>query len=544
MKKLISKMTVAAGMVVAVSTMSVAQNNLGADCGCPTVSSRPIKNLGLYADVNGDLVAANTILYCDTVYTIGAPGNVAQKIYVPNGKTLTVNPGTVVKVYDTNVNSAASSIIVTRGGKINATGSPTCGIVFTSILDNMDGTHPIGNRGEWGGVVVMGRAQVNRIGATGGGGVNTANGEMFMEGLSNSDTRSIFGGGLAYDNNDNSGILKFVSIRFAGVAIAADTELNGLSLGAVGSGTTIENIEVISNDDDGIEFWGGTVNVKYLNVMFVNDDGYDFDLNYDGKLQFLFGLKAPAAIASGGESGFEWDGDEGSNTFYNNFSQASTGWRSHPVVYNATMIGNGSNTSATGTGFTPGNPFGVSFKADAEGEVYNSIFTGFRGGVNMRTASSDSSKLNYDAGLIKVACNHFLGCTFPASTENVQFTGADSVKFFTTDNNVNTNSVAGFDYTFAITSSSSNPVTNNIVVVPTSNISTVCTPPVDGFFTPANFRGAFEAGKKPWLNKWAYTSIVNVTPGLVPCPTDLTGDGVTNTSDFLVFVAQFNLTCN
>ena len=542
MKKLILKMTTAAAMLVAMSNVSNAQNNLGADCGCPTVSSRPVVNLGLRADVNGNLTDVNTILYCDTIYTIGAAGNVAQKIYVSSGKTLTVNPGTVVKTYDTNVNSAASSLVVTRGGKINAAGSPTCGIVFTSILDNMDGTHPIGNRGEWGGVVVMGNAQVNRIAQTGAP-TSTLDGEMFMEGLPVGDARSIYGGGATYNNNDNSGVVKYVSIRFAGVTIAANVELNGLSLGAVGSGTTIENIEIISNDDDGIEYWGGTVNVKYVKLMFVNDDGYDIDLNYDGKMQFLFALKAPAAIASGGESGFEWDGDEGTSTFYNNFSQASTGWRSHPVVYNATIIGNGSNTAATGTGTTTGNPFGISFKADAEGEIYNSIFTGFRGGVNMQ-AGSDSSKINYDLGLIKIGCNHFVGCTFPASAANVQLSGADSVKFFTTDNNVNTNSIADFDYSFAITSSATNPVTDNIDVVPSSNLSTVCTPPSDGFFTPANFRGAFEAGKKPWLNKWAYTSIVNVTPGLAPCPTDFTGDGVTNTSDFLIFVAQFNLSCN
>ena len=178
MKKLILKMTTAAAMLVAMSNVSNAQNNLGADCGCPTVSSRPVVNLGLRADVNGNLTDVNTILYCDTVYTIGAAGNVAQKIYVSSGKTLTVNPGTVVKTYDTNVNSAASSLVVTRGGKINAAGSPTCGIVFTSILDNMDGTHPIGNRGEWGGVVIMGNAQVNRIANPAG--VTTQNGEMFM----------------------------------------------------------------------------------------------------------------------------------------------------------------------------------------------------------------------------------------------------------------------------------------------------------------------------------------------------------------------------
>ena len=543
MKKLIAQFAVAAGMVVAACSTASAQVNLGADCGCPTVSTRPVKDLGLYCDANGNLLA-NTTLYCDTIYTIGAPAT-AQKIWVGAGKTLTIKPGTVIKTYDTPVNTAASTLIITRDGKINAEGSPTCPIVLTSSADALDGTHPIGGRGEWGGLVIMGRAQVNRIGvAASGTSVGCANGEMFMEGLSQLDSRSIFGGGLAYNNADNSGILKYVSVRYAGVPVATDVELNGISLGAVGSGTTIENIEVISNDDDAIEFWGGTVNVKYANFMFVNDDGYDMDLNYDGKMQFLFGVKAPASIASGGESGFEWDGDETTNTFYDNFSAASRGWRSHPVVYNATIIGNGSNTGATGTGTVPGNPFGISFKSDAEGEIYNSIITGFRGGVNMRTASGDSTKINYDLGLVKVGCNHFVGCTFPASAENVQFTGADSIKFFTTDLNVNTNSISGFDYIFNVTSGNPNSVTDNIDVVPDANISTLCTPPNDGFFKAANYRGAFEAGKKPWLNNWAYTSVLSVIPGLKPCPTDLSGDGVTNTTDFLIFVAQFNLSCN
>ena len=535
MKKMTNRFLTALLISAASFTTASAQSNLGADCGCPPVASRPTKNVSIITDANGNLTSSY-YMFCDTTYILN------EKMWVANGVTLTIAPGTVIKGAITGVNVPQNSLIITRGGKLIADGTQTCPIVFTSANDPLNGTYPVGTRGDWGGVQILGRAQLARIGSTFGT-TTTTNGEWVMEGLNN-DSRSIFGGGTSPINNDNSGILRYVSIRHAGGATAANTELNGLSLGAVGSGTIIENVEVVANDDDGIEWWGGTVNGKYLSNLFVNDDGFDIDLDFDGKLQFLFGLKAPASIYSGGESGFEWDGDEGTSTWFGGYSSAVSTWRSHPVVYNATIIGNGSTVSATGTGFTTGNPFGVSFKSKAEGEIYNSIFTGFNAAFNMQ-AGTDSSKLLYDQNLIKIGCNHVIPNSkgISATAANVTFTGADSVRFFGTDQNASVASIAGFDASFAI-NGTTNQVTDNIDVVPGSNIATTCTPPADGFFTPANYRGAFEAGKKGWLNKWAYTSVVNIVPGLAPCPTDLNSDGVTNTSDFLLFVAQFNLSCN
>lgn len=532
---MIAKIAVAAGMVVAAGTTGFAQNNLGSDCGCPAVNTRPTRNLSFYTDVDGNQIPNNLYLSCDTTYILN------DKIWVGNGKSITIAPGTVVKGVVTGPGVNQNSLIIMRGGKIFANGTSTCPIVFTSNNDNLSGSYPIGTRGDWGGIQILGRAQLARLGGVAiAGGGTTANGEWIMEGLA-ADPRSVFGGGASPINDDNSGVMRYVSIRHAGGSVAANVELNGLSLGAVGSGTTIENIEVVSNDDDGIEWWGGTVNGRYLNFMFLNDDGYDIDMDYDGKLQFLFGVKAPVAVASGGESGFEWDGDEGSSTWFGTYTSAVSTIKSHPVVYNATIIANGSNTGASGTGTTTGNPFGISMKSDAEGEVYNSIFTGFRGGVNLQ-GGADSSYVNWINNLVRIECNHWVGCTFPGSNTNVQFTGSDSTKFFAAGN-VNTNSIPGFDYSFDI-NGTTNAVTNNIDVVPNSNLTTTCTPPADGFFTPANYRGAFEAGKKPWLNKWAYTQVISVIPGLAPCPTDFNGDGITNTTDFLTFVSQFNLSCN
>lgn len=538
MKNMIAKIAVAAGMVVAAGTTGFAQSNLGADCGCPAVASRPTRNLSFYADANGNQVPTNLYLSCDTTYILDS------KLWVGSGKTITIAPGTVVKGAVSGANVPQNSLVIMIGGKIFASGTNTCPIVFTSINDNLNGAYPIGTRADWGGIQILGSAQLARIGGVAiAGGGTTVNGTWLMEGL-NADPRSVFGGGSTPNNNDNSGVLRYVSIRHAGGAIAANVELNGLSLGAVGSGTIIENLEIVSNDDDGIEWWGGTVNGKYLNFMFLNDDGYDLDMDYDGKLQFLFGVKAPASIAPGGESGFEWDGDEGTSTWFGGYTSAVSTWRSHPVVYNATIIGNNATASATGTGTTTGNPFGVSFKSKAEGEIYSSIFTGFNAAFNLQS-STDSSKFLYDQNLIKIACNTVIPNAngISATVANVAITGADSVRFFGTDNNSRVASIAGFDASFNI-NGTTNAVSDNIDVVPNANIATTCTPPADGFFAPANYRGAFEAGKKPWLNKWAYTQVINVIPGLAPCPTDFNGDGITNTTDFLTFVSNFNLSCN
>ena len=537
MKKTLAQLAAAAGMVVVAATTGLAQNNLGSDCGCPQVSSRPTKNLSTYCDVNGNL-NTSTYLFCDTTYIVDT------KVWVGAGKTLTVAPGTVVKGALTAVNTPQNSIVVMIGGKLVAEGTTTCPIVFTSANDPVNGTYPVGTRGDWGGIQMLGKAQLNRIAGTYGSTVCTA-GQWVMEGLNN-DARSIFGGGLTPDNHDNSGVLRYVSIRHAGGAVAANVELNGLSLGAVGDGTILENLEIISNDDDAIEFWGGTVNVKYTAAMFVNDDNFDMDDDYDGKMQFLFALKAPYSVASGGEAGFEWDGDDAALSAYGMYPSAVSTARSHPVIYNATVIGNFTTTGATGTGTTTGNPFGVSAKSDAEGEIYNSIFAGFNSAFNLQNnGTSDSSKVFYDQGLFKIACNTYIpdAVGFGASAQNVVFSGADSTKFFTTDNNIKATTIPGFDATFAI-NGTTNAVSDNIDVTPSPALTTSCFPAADGFFTPVNYRGAFDATKKPWLNKWALTSVINIIPGLSPCPTDLNADGFTNTSDFLIFVAQFNLACN
>ena len=176
-------------------------------------------------------------------------------VFVNDGVTLTIEPGTVIRGDKTS----KATLIVSQGGKLVANGTVAEPIVFTS-------NQPVGSRaaGDWGGVILLGKAPINPIGGTA-----TIEGGV---GLS-----AVYGG---TDANDNSGSLQYVRIEFPGVAYATDNEINGLTLGGVGSGTTIDNIEVIYSGDDSYEWFGGTVNCKHLIAIAGVDDDFDTDFGY------------------------------------------------------------------------------------------------------------------------------------------------------------------------------------------------------------------------------------------------------------------------
>lgn len=523
---------------------SMAQSNLGADCGCPTpVSSRPTVALSTLAvsggATDGDLIANSTVLTCDKTWILD------KKIYVPDGKSLTIQAGTVIKGVDTiTIPANAVALVVSRGGKIFANGTPTCQIVFTANSDNLSGTYGIANRGKWGGVVVCGRAVNNIVSCNtlyGG-----SPGVAFPEGFSAANPRILYGGS---DNDDNSGIMRYVSIRHAGAVISAGNELNGLTLGSVGRGTTVEYIEVVSNDDDGVEVFGGTVNLKYISTMFLADDGLDWDHGWVGKAQFIFNLQADSITAPSGDNGFEADATDQKNN--------SATPRSHPVVYNATMIGSGKRLNvADNSGHNA-----INAKELTEGEIYNSVFANFNSGLNMTKSLGSSSACgshlteaydNWIAGSLKIQCNTFFMMN---DANNARFlvldnslasvTPADVAKF-DTDGNLRptgTAPIPGFDHVWAM-NSSTNVVSDKFDAVPNPALSTTCTPPNDGFFVNANYRGAFASTGKPWLSPWAYATVLGVTSNLQPCPTDINGDGITNNADFLILLGQFNQSCN
>jgi hypothetical protein len=555
-KKQIRKM-IAAALTVAAFAPSFAQTNLGAACGCPPVASRPTVLLSTLATSggagDGELIANSVILDCSTTWILD------KKIYVKNGSTLTINPGTVIKGRYEALPANATTLTVERGGKIFAAGTPDCQIVFTAEADNLDGTYPIANRGKWGGICIAGRATNNLTLAANGpfqagvgdGRIAVANGLGTFEGFASSNYKDQFGQNLTlgevFDDNDNSGVLKYVSIRHSGAILQVGGELNGLSLGSVGRGTTIDHIEIISNDDDGIEFWGGTVNIKYASILFGNDDMFDWDDGYTGKAQFVFGMKTDNTAALDSDNGFECDADD---------QKSNLTPRSHPIIYNTTMIGNSKTTITSDNSSIAA----INAKELTEGEIYNSLFAYFKNGLNLvkslgtRTGSSEAYHNWANTGgngsqSLKVKCNTFVGVTNPITVGSnaANVIASDNTQFTTTDLNtiVVGNTLLGFDYTFTA-NNNTNVVSVRPDVTPNPALSTAGCPtaPVDGFFSAAPYRGAFASSGKNWLSEWSYASILAVAGGLQSCPTDINVDGVTDNVDFLLLVGQFGQSCN
>jgi len=535
MKKSITKFAVAASLALTAVSPSFGQTTVGASCGCPPVGSRTVVNLSSLSDGNGNLNATNTVLTCDKLYKID------NQIYVGPGQTLTINPGTVLKGIDTGNPLTANVLVVSRGGKINAAGTQECPIIFTADADALNGTYPLSNRGKWGGVVVLGKAKNNLINTNAFAAYPTivdSSGLGFVEGIPGSDPRNIYGATAGNEvNNDNSGVLSYISIRHAGATIGTNNELNGLALASVGNGTKVDHIEIIANDDDGIEFFGGTVDIKYATVFCNNDDAFDWDLGWNGRAQFIYVLKADNATYSGGDNGIEADGDD---------DKKNPSYMSHPFIYNATFIGNGFNSTPTaGSG-----AFGINAKERTEGEIYNSIFANYRSGLNLvktlgTRPGTVESYHNWIAGSFKVNNCTFVGntalLTVGGSAANVL--ASDSVKFFA-DGNVNAASLPGFDFTLAL-NGTTNAVSDKVDPTPNPALASSITPPVDQFFANVNYRGAFPSdGSKSWLSDWANASAIGATAGLTSCPTDINGDGITNNADFLQLVNKFNQTCN
>ena len=222
------------------------------------------------------------------------------RVTVTNQATLTIDPGTIIKA-NPGQEANASVLIIARGAKIIANGNANQPIIFTSSTDNIElgqtaGTNLTENdRGLWGGVIVLGNARASLSGdAT----------ENQIEGIPASDTNGLYGGN---NDADNSGVLNYISIRHGGTLIGEGNEINGLTLGGVGSGTTVSNIEVVANVDDGIEWFGGAVNVSIALVWSQGDDGLDIDEAYSGTI-----TNSAVILGDISDHGMEIDGPAGS----------------------------------------------------------------------------------------------------------------------------------------------------------------------------------------------------------------------------------------
>jgi len=238
----------------------------------------------------------------DATWETGKIYILESRIAVEPGATLTIQPGVVVKG-EAGTGANATVLLVARGGKLMAEGTADAPIIFTTIADEIiPGQIESPNlesdvNGLWGGVIVLGSAKISASNESGEDVV-----EVQIEGIPTSDPNGLYGG---TNDADNSGVIKYISIRHGGTNIGSGNEINGLTLGGVGSGTVIENVEVVANQDDGIEWFGGTVNVKNIVVWNVGDDGLDTDQSWSGTADNFY------VVTVAGHN-FELDGPEGS----------------------------------------------------------------------------------------------------------------------------------------------------------------------------------------------------------------------------------------
>ena len=278
-------------------------------------------------------------------------------VYIDTLVTLTIEPGTVVLGDHRTV---ISTLVVQRGGKLIANGTPCNPIVFSS-------TRPAGQRlrGDWGGITMLGRAVSNR-------GLNVG-----VEGIADDGSgRALFGG---TDDDDNSGSLRYVRIEFAGFTLLADQELNSLTMGGVGRGTTIDYVQTSFGNDDAFEWFGGTVNCSHLVAYKTTDDDLDVDQGYSGTVQFALCIKDPARSDISQSEGFETD--NGANSSFYTVTPRTNG-----KFYNVTVIGGFRCASNNGPIVEPSSDrfkLGARFRRGSQLEVYNSILMNNYVGLEM-----------------------------------------------------------------------------------------------------------------------------------------------------------------
>jgi hypothetical protein len=400
-------------------------------------------------------------------------------IYVQTNATLIIEPGTVIKgatnvaagLQRPGIPELVSALWVTRGGKLIADGTREKPIVFTAEGDNLNNNIPANQSSLWGGVVIMGNAVINSAKDTAG---NAANPKYDVyEGVTEAgpNFEHRFGGN---NDSDNSGVLRYVSIRHAGRIFAPNSELNCLTMGGVGSGTTLEYIEVYAGSDDGFEWWGGTVNSKYLVSAFIEDDDFDVDQGYRGTNQFWLGFKAPWHAATADSRGIESDGDLNQNAIG---ELPINRWH----AYNATIVGRGKDVTTGASGVA------WNCRDEDAPNVFNSVFAEWHTGLRL-----DSDGLT-----------HFTNATAFASIRNNLWdvtvdSNSDGKFLFSTaafNNTIGSALLGGISYTnngvFDPRPRTGSPVYQN--VLPGAPVS-------------VTYRGAFSGPADNWADGWTAIS--------------------------------------
>ncbi|MBL7128564.1 MAG: T9SS type A sorting domain-containing protein [Ignavibacteria bacterium] len=403
-------------------------------------------------------------------------------VYVKPPAVLTIPAGTLIY----GDKATTGTILIERGAQIIANGTATQPIVFTSRLDT-------GERGpgDWGGIILLGKAEINTV-----SGADTA----AIEGMPVYVQPAYYGG---HDNSDNSGVLRYVRIEFPGINLTgvSGNEINGLTMGGIGSGTTIEYVQVSYSGDDSYEWFGGTVNCKYLISYKGVDDGFDTDNGYRGNLQFLIDVKDSNIADISGTNGFESDNNANSPVNFNTP-------RTKPIFSNVTLVG---PLRTLSTSVNPNHKRGIHIRRNTLLNVYNSIVMGFKTGTrfdgtgvaNACNGDTISFKSLIYAGNQTLADtnamhgNGFYGPTFLQ-------TGSFNNRVFNTNAELNLQNPYGYENNGSWMPLAGSPALTggNFTYANLMN----------PFFTQTTFVGAF--GSNNWTANWAQFNPTNYVIGI------------------------------
>jgi hypothetical protein len=407
------------------------------------------------AVLKGDITSSMT-LKADNSYTLDGV------VYIKNDATITIEPGVTVKA-----KSGKSALVITRGAKIDAQGTASKPIVFTSEVANPT------NNDLWGGIVILGKATTNAT-------FNGQNGVGEIEGGVNDNTGAGLYGGT--DDNDNSGKLKYVRIEHAGYPFQPDKELNALTLGAVGSQTEIEYVQVAYAYDDAFEMFGGTVNLKHIISYRTNDDDFDCDNGYRGKIQFAIAVRDKDIADVSGGNGFEQDNDAGGTT---------TSPFTAPVFSNVTLIG---PKAEAGTTINSNFKRAAHIRRNARTSIYNSVLMAFPTGILIDGASTAENLTKGDLDLRNVIV---AGCAKPLEVADAN--GLDLAAIFNNADRANqilaSNADVKLTSAFDLVNFNPTPAEGSPLL---SGASFSSQKLQGGFFATTTYRGAVGANDNWW----------------------------------------------
>lgn len=409
----------------------------------------------------------------DTASVITVQGNITEDmtwradkkyfmlgfVYVKEGVTLTIEPGTIIK----GDKESKGTLIIERGAKLVAIGTVTQPIVFTSNF-------PAGQRtyGDWGGVIICGRAPINVPG-----------GEGIVEG----GTEALFGGN---DPEDNSGIVQYIRIEFAGIPFLPNQEINGLTMAGVGRGTQIDHVQVSYCGDDSFEWFGGTVNCKYLVVHRGWDDNYDTDNGFAGSVQFAVGFNDPNVGDASGSNGFESDNDPGGTDIqpYTN------------CVFTNVSIFGPKATLQTSIDFQYES--GAHLRSNTRKRIFNSVLSGYPEGIYIKGNFTQNNAMD---GSLMIKNTIVAGCDQALkvdlfSTFNISDWFNDPAK----NNEIfETNDQLMVGSAWNLTAPNPMPQSGSPLLTGADFSDPMLNNPLHDI-TPVSFRGAF--GTENWMQGW------------------------------------------